>query len=756
MKLLIFISFVLILELNISQAQVNLTPYQPAGWDNKIVLSTVTGTNTSAPTIYSDQTIYLDWAVTNIGSVNITQNFNNFLLIDGVHEANWIIPGIKANNFIYKADVAIGPLSAGSHTFRINVDALNAITETNETDNNYSRTITILPCTVPAKPSLGGPIAFCKGSTESLTATWNIPPVPGATSYTWTLPSGWSGSSTSTSITANLGSNASSGTISVTANNSCGSSTPATLNVRISLSGSQPGEITGPTSVCQGSSYTWSISPVPGATSYAWFLPGWSGTSSSTSITAIAGERSGTIYVQAIAECGGHYSELEVSVNTAPPSQPGTITGSTQVCQGSSQTYSISPVSGATSYTWTLPSGWSGSSTSTSITATAGGETDKVVYISVAANNSCGSSAPRTNGIIVERPPEMAAMSGPTSVCQGSSYTYNISSVIAGSTTFYSLTDPSGWQYVTGGVSGNSASFVLTAGSSGGIISLKAQNSCGSVTSALNVNVFTSLPSLPGTITGSSYVCQGATNTYSIISIPEASSYTWTLPSGWSGSSTSTSIAATAGASGGTISVTANNSCGTSIPRTKSIVMTSIPTVTTSSVSTASSSTATGGGNITSNGGAEVTASGICWSTSPDPTTSDSKTTDGLTIGSFTSTISDLAENVTYYIRAYATNCSGTGYGSNVEYNSSNAVEVIQSDEISVYPNPVSGILNIEFKDGAYKTINIINPQGVLLKTEKVISPRQQLDFSKYEPGLYIIEFVKPGGDTERVRVIKH
>jgi hypothetical protein len=264
------------------------------------------------------------------------------------------------------------------------------------------------------------------------------------------------------------------------------------------------------------------------------------------------------------------------------------------------------------------------------------------------------------------------------------------------------------------------------------------------------------VPNEPGSITGSTSVCQGSSYTYSISSVSGATSYTWSLPSGWSGSSASTSLTTTAGASGGTISVTANNDCGSSTPGTKSIVIASKPIITTSSVSTLSSSSARGGGNITSNGGAQVTVSGVCWSTSSDPTVSDLKTTDGTTTGSFTSTITGLTENKTYYIRAYATNCSGTGYGSNVQFNNNTALEAIHSSAISIYPNPVSNILNIDYKNGNYETLNILNSQGVLLKTEKIISPTQQLDFSNYESGLYILEFVKPGAEIERVRVIKH
>lgn len=83
------------------------------------------------------------------------------------------------------------------------------------------------------------------------------------------------------------------------------------------------------------------------------------------------------------------------------PAQPGAISGSTSVPAGSSQTYSIAAVSGATSYTWTLPSGWSGSSTSTSITTTVGSTGGT---ISVRANNTCGSGTARSLNVTVTSP----------------------------------------------------------------------------------------------------------------------------------------------------------------------------------------------------------------------------------------------------------------------------------------------------------------------------------------------------------------
>jgi hypothetical protein len=184
--------------------------------------------------------------------------------------------------------------------------------------------------------------------------------------------------------------------------------------------------------------------------------------------------------------------------------------------------------------------------------------------------------------------------------------------------------------------------------------------------------------------------------------------------------------------------------------------MVSKPTVTTSNVTDASLTTAVGGGDVTSDGGSNLSEIGVCWSTTANPTINDSRSSDGTSPGPFTSTLTGLADKVTYHIRAFATNCSGTGYGSDIEYfHNSTGSENIQTLEISVFPNPVNGMLNIEYNSDIFKSINIKNLQGKLLEKLKVISPRQQIDFSKFEYGLYFLEFVKQDGETKRLKVIK-
>ncbi len=90
--------------------------------------------------------------------------------------------------------------------------------------------------------------------------------------------------------------------------------------------------------------------------------------------------------------------------------------------------------------------------------------------------------------------------------------------------------------------------------------------------------------------------------------------------------------------------------------------------VTTTAASSITTTTASTGGNVTSDGGSTVSARGICWSTTLNPTISGSHTTDGNGTGSFTSSITGLSANTTYHIRAYATNGSGTYYGSDLTF----------------------------------------------------------------------------------------
>ena len=176
------------------------------------------------------------------------------------------------------------------------------------------------------------------------------------TSYSWNLPAGWSGNSTTDSITVTVGSDP--GMISITANGNCGSSIAQTLDVTVTSAPPQPGLITGADSVCQGAMATYSVNPVTGATSYTWDLPaGWSGISNSNSITIQAGLNLGSLSVIANNNCGASLPQTKMLITNSIPPKPAVIYGNDTVCEGSSQTYFIDSVPGATGYAWDLTFG---------------------------------------------------------------------------------------------------------------------------------------------------------------------------------------------------------------------------------------------------------------------------------------------------------------------------------------------------------------------------------------------------------------
>lgn len=86
--------------------------------------------------------------------------------------------------------------------------------------------------------------------------------------------------------------------------------------------------------------------------------------------------------------------------------------------------------------------------------------------------------------------------------------------------------------------------------------------------------------------------------------------------------------------------------------------------VETSQVTNLTSSSATAGGVVTSDGGSSVVERGVCWSKSSMPTVGDNHLTSGTGVGSFTCDITGLEAATTYYVRAYAINNVGIGYGS--------------------------------------------------------------------------------------------
>ena len=448
-------------------------------------------------------------------------------------------------------------------------------------------TTTVAMNTIPAQPgTITGNTRICAGSAQA----YSIASVSGATSYTWTLPSGWTGTSTTNTINATVGTTSGAGVISITANNVCGSSTARTLADTVLNIPAQPGVISGNASVCSGSAQSYNIAAVPEAVTYTWTVPtGWAATSSNTTsmnTTAATATGTGNITVTATNQCGTSTPRnLAVSVSNIPAT-PGTISGSVNICAGSAQVYGVAPVAEATSYTWTLPStaGWAGTSSTNTINTTVG-TVSGAGSIIVRAANFCGTSGTQSLTVNVTNiPAAPGAITGNTNVCAGTAQPYSIATVPEA--TSYTWTIPgagSGWT-TTGPLTSNTLS--TTAGTQSGTITVAAVNFCGtSAVRSLAVTA-TSIPVQPGTISGNTNVCGGSLQPYSVAAVAQATSYTWTIPqNGWTATgasgttvlSTTPNLASTAGTAGGTISVVASNQCGVSPSRSLNVTVTNIP-----------------------------------------------------------------------------------------------------------------------------------------------------------------------------------
>lgn len=158
------------------------------------------------------------------------------------------------------------------------------------------------------------------------------------------------------------------------------------------------------------------------------------------------------------------------------PARPGTISGTTfNLCGGGNFTYSVASVSGATSYTWTVPAGFNvaqnnGRSALVSVPATF-----STAQLSVSANNTCGSSAQRNATLYAVGPNPSTAIKGPTSVTSGqSNVTYNLPNATG---VTYTWTVPAGATITSG-----QGTFRIRVrfGSTSGNITVVAKNSCGS------------------------------------------------------------------------------------------------------------------------------------------------------------------------------------------------------------------------------------------------------------------------------------
>jgi hypothetical protein len=578
---------------------------------------------------------------------------------------------------------------------------------------------------------------------------YTIPVVNGATSYNWSYGgTGATINGSTNSITIDFAANATVGTLSVTAQNGCGTSTAQTLPITLTA-GSVPSQptafTTSSTTICRNTTaVVYEVVAVNGATSYNWTYSGTgatiNGNINSVTIDFAANTTAGTLSVSAVNGCGTSTALTQnISLGTAPDPTGNIVVSTATVCQGASGVaYQVANTNGATSYNWSYSgTGATINGTGNSVTvdfannATAG-------TLSVSAQNSCGSSTAQTVSIAVNNlpaAPRNFAVST-TTLCQGANgASYQVAAVIGA--TGYS------WSYSGTGATinqnGNSATISFNNTATSGVLSVSAINSCGNgAPITLNITV-NSLAGRPQNLSGSTSVCRGTPTTYSVTNVAGVT-YTWTLPSGWSGTSNTSSINTIAGQNGGAIQVTARNSCGISQPAILQVIVNQLPTASLVPFAKQCASA----GEITLTGGSP--AGGVY-------------AVNGTATPTFNPSLNGAGNYNITYTYTDGNGCSATASAVMI-VSICAGVEDVSFADISLYPNPVDNMLNLNISESGIYNLAIYDALGRnVAKDELSIVSGGVATFNTAEiaNGTYTIRITNQEGNSWNAKfIVKH
>lgn len=254
----------------------------------------------------------------------------------------------------------------------------------------------------------------------------------------------------------------------------------------------------------------------------------------------------------------------------SPPAMPSVISGSGNACPGQTKTYSINPVTGATSYTWTLPTGATinGSNpytgTLTSVNIVFGVSYSAPGTIMVKANNSCGSSPNRSKTLNAYYPGLPSAISGNSTACAGDVVSYSINPMT--DVISYTWTVPNTMS-IQSGQGTTSISVLFLGGFNGnGTITVAANYGCGLGSQRTKTIQKSNAPQAPVAVYGPEIACPNTTESYSVDAVP-GFSYTWTVPPGATITGQGTpnvDVTFPSGFISGTVQCKYTNNCGTS------------------------------------------------------------------------------------------------------------------------------------------------------------------------------------------------
>ncbi|ASS48209.1 MAG: hypothetical protein CHH17_05550 [Candidatus Fluviicola riflensis] len=253
------------------------------------------------------------------------------------------------------------------------------------------------------------------------------------------------------------------------------------------------------------------------------------------------------------------------------------------ICTGTSVTFTATPVNeGSTpSYQWMLNGAPAGTNSNTYVNASLS-DNDQVQVV-LTSNQACVTGNPASSNIIVmdvesSATPSVSVNASATNICTGTNVTFTAIPVNGGSNPAYQ------WLVNGSNVGANSAIYSSASLNNTDVVTvtMTSNSVCaigGPVTSTGITMTVGMIPAQPLAISGSASVCEGTGVSYFVAPVAGALSYDWILPAGWSGTSTTNSINCIATSSGGFVTVSASNTCGSSPLQTLGITTHSLPVV---------------------------------------------------------------------------------------------------------------------------------------------------------------------------------
>jgi hypothetical protein len=346
--------------------------------------------------------------------------------------------------------------------------------------------------------------------------------------------------------------------------------------------------------VCAGTSVTFTATPVNGGTpTYQWYLnSGPVGSDSPTyNCTPDNGDQVYVVMTSDVVCVTGSpatSNTVTMTVNTVVTASVTIAASDNPVCAGTSVTFTATPVNGGTTpiYQWYLNSGPVGSNSPTYNCTPDDGDQ---VYVVMTSDVVCVTGSPATSNTITMTvnpllPVSVSIVASDNYICTGTAVTYTATPVNGGSSPSYQ------WYKGATPVGTNSYTYTYNPANNDVItVRLTSSETCKTGSPAtsnpITMTVYSSSPNQPGSISGSSYVCEGqSTVDYSINDVTNAQYYEWTTGTGYtlvSGQGTTDIVVDYAlGATSHNIYVNAQNACGTSSNKSKSITVKTLPTAT--------------------------------------------------------------------------------------------------------------------------------------------------------------------------------